>query len=286
MDIIPITGFAEPVNSISHLISAGVFLILAIITLYRGRGNAARMLGVAIYSFFAIALFSLSGVYHLLEPNGGAAYVLRILDHTAIFTMIAGSFTPFHIIMLRGTRRWLPLTIIWLLAITGLTLTAVFFSSISEGWLLSFFLGMGWMGIFTVNQIAKVNKKVAHLIVLGALLYTVGAIIDFIRWPILIEGVLTSHELFHFSIIAAALCHWRAIYEIAHYPVQDEITVVVRELPDQFHAYLFDAQCVAKAATMHELKANLFKWMRNNYPEPLHPSRIRFKFFKEEWMSV
>ncbi|WP_438864638.1 PAQR family membrane homeostasis protein TrhA [Neptunicella sp.] len=220
MSIIPVPGFSEPVNAISHLLAAGVFLILAVFILYRGRGNVARQVSLAIFSFFAVAMFALSGVYHLLEKGSQANYVLRILDYTAIFTMIAGSFTPFHIILLRGRSRWLPLCIIWLLAITGLTLTAIFFDQMSEGLLLSFFLAMGWMGIFTVTQVWAINQRVARLIVGGALFYTLGALLDYARWPMIIDGVLGPHELFHLTIIAAALCHWFAMYNIAYLPQQ------------------------------------------------------------------
>ncbi|WP_416307165.1 PAQR family membrane homeostasis protein TrhA [Neptunicella sp. SCSIO 80796] len=286
MSIIPIPGFSEPVNAISHLLTAGVFLILAIFTLYKGRGNTARQLSLLVFSFFAVALFALSGVYHLLEKGSQASLVLRILDHTAIFTMIAGSFTPFHIILLRGRSRWLPLLIIWPLAITGLTLTAIFFRSMSEGLLLSFFLAMGWMGIFTVIRVWTISKSVAQLIVVGALFYTIGALLDYAQWPVLIDGVIGAHELFHFTIIAAALCHWFAIYNIAYYPLKNELTIVVREFPGQFQAYLFGENCIAKAPTKAELMAGLRHWLVRTYPQKLVPEKIRFKFYQEEWVKL
>lgn len=285
MDIISIPGFDEPFSSISHLFASGLFLVLAVFTLYKGRGSAPRMLGLFVFSFFAIVLFAMSGVFHLLEKGTTASHVLQILDHTAIFTMIAGTFTPFHIILLRGKTRWLPLLIIWLLAITGLTFTAIYFSDMSEGLILSFFLIMGWMGAFTVMWIWRVSADISKLIMWGSALYTVGALVDFFGMPVLMAGVVNAHELFHIAIVAAALCHWRAIYKIAHYPLTERLTVIVKELPNELQGYLF-GQCVARAQNQKELHVKLQQWFSENYPIGLIPRQLYFKFYKEAWVNL
>ena len=286
MNIIPIPGFSEPFSSLSHLLAAGLFLVLTFVTLYRGRGSWPRMLGLFVFGFFTVTLFSLSGVFHLLEKGTNASYVLKILDHTAIYTMIAGSFTPFHMILMRGTARWLPLLMIWLLAIIGLTLTAIFFDGLSEGLLLGVFLAMGWMGLFTVIKVWKISADIGRLIAIGCVFYTLGAVADFANLPLQVPGVFGPHELFHTLIILAALSHWRAIYQIAHYPVQNRLKVLVKEHPEHLQAYLFGKHYAVSATNRFELKRKLSQWLKQNYPSVVLPKQIKFEFAREEWINL
>src|SRR5207253_742757 len=122
MDILPIAGFREPVSSLSHLIGAGVFAVLGFFPIRRGLGSPARVISLAVYVFATIFLLSMSGVYHLLDFGGSARAVLQRLDHGAIFVLIAGTFTPPHIILFRGPGRWGMLLLIWGAAAAGITL--------------------------------------------------------------------------------------------------------------------------------------------------------------------
>ena len=87
---------------------------------------------MVVFAFSCVLLLSISGVYHLLSPGGSGRYVLHRLDHAAIFILIAGSFTPVHAILFRGPWRWGMLAGVWTMAITGLTLKTVYFTSIPE----------------------------------------------------------------------------------------------------------------------------------------------------------
>ena len=146
MNPIPILGFADPVSSWSHLLGAGIAFVGGFFLWHRGRGNAARMTSLMVFSFSLVFLFSMSGTFHMLEFGGTARDVLRRLDHAGIWLLIAGTFTPIHVILFRGGMRWAILLLIWVLAITGLVLEVVFFTSFPESLLLSFFLGLGWLG--------------------------------------------------------------------------------------------------------------------------------------------
>ena len=147
--IYSIPGFSEPVSSLSHLFSAGLFLVLGMVLLHHGRGNRARLLSLGVFVFATVFMLAMSGVFHLLQPGGNGRAVLQRLDHASIFVLIAGTFTPIHIILFRGWRRWAVLTLIWLLTITGLTLTTIFFHDMDERLGLLFYLGLGWLGIIT-----------------------------------------------------------------------------------------------------------------------------------------
>ena len=106
MEIIPLPGFSEPFSSWTHLLAAGTALLGGYVLFTRGRGNALRIFSLLVFSFSLIFLFSMSGVYHLLEPGRAPREVFMHLDHSAIFVLIAGTFTPIHIILFRGPLRW------------------------------------------------------------------------------------------------------------------------------------------------------------------------------------
>ena len=95
-----------------------------------------RLAALSLYSFALIFLFSMSGVYHLLAQAGDARAVLQRLDHAAIWVLIAGTFTPIHVILFRGPWRWLILTTVWVIGLLGLIFEAIFFTSFPQ-WLIT-----------------------------------------------------------------------------------------------------------------------------------------------------
>ncbi|MDH5731356.1 MAG: hemolysin III family protein [Gammaproteobacteria bacterium] len=149
MNILSIPGFSEPMSSLTHLLAAVLALVGGYFLLRRGHGNSLRVFSLLLYTFALIFLFSMSGVYHLLDPEGGPRQVLQRLDHAAIWLLIAGTFTPIHMILFRGAWRWGVLLLVWFIAITGLILEIIFFKQIAEWLSLSFYLGLGWIGIAT-----------------------------------------------------------------------------------------------------------------------------------------
>jgi channel protein (hemolysin III family) len=151
----------------------------------------------------------MSGVFHLLEPQGSARDVLQRLDHAGIFFLIAGSFTAVHGILFRGIWRWGMLLLIWAIAITSITLKTIYFHDLSEWLGLSLYLGMGWLGAITgVLLYRRFGFVFIKPLVYGALAYTAGAVIEFIRMPVLIPGVIGPHELFHIAVLIGLGYHF------------------------------------------------------------------------------
>lgn len=214
--VLSIAGFSDPVSSLTHLAGAVAFAVLGVVLLRRGRGDRARMISLCLFAFSCVLLLSLSGVYHLLEPDTPGREVLKRLDHAAIFVLIAGSFTPVHVILFRGGWRWGMLAGIWGAALAGLVLKTVFFSTMPEWLGLAMYLGLGWMGVISALQLARrYGLRFIQPLLWGALAYTAGALIEFLRWPMLLAGIVGPHEIFHLAVLAGISCHWAFIFGIA-----------------------------------------------------------------------
>jgi channel protein (hemolysin III family) len=214
--IYPIPGFAEPFSSLSHLIGALVFASLTFFLVRRGRGHGASIVSLSVFAFSSVFLLSMSGVYHLLMPGGTARAVLMRLDHAAIFVLIAGTFTPVHIILFRDWWRWGMLGLIWIAAITALVLKAVFFSGFPDALGVALYVGLGWLG--AVPGIAlwrRFGFGFIRPLLWGALAYTIGPVVGAIYKPVLIPGVIGAHELFHIAVLMGLGFHWYFIHRLA-----------------------------------------------------------------------
>lgn len=212
----PISGFSEPFSSLSHLLAAGMFTALGLYLLSGNGGNRVRILGLSVFIFSCVFLLSMSGVFHLLQPGGAGREVLQRLDHAAIFVLIAGTFTPLHMMLFKGWRRWGILLLVWTLAITGLTLKTIFFHQMPEWLGLTFYLGMGWLGLITALLMYQDSGwQFLKPLVYGAMAYTFGALVDFLQFPTLIPGVVGPHELFHLGVLLGIAYHWRLVKQVA-----------------------------------------------------------------------
>lgn len=279
-------GFSEPMASWSHLIGAIIFLIAGVKMLIKARGNWLRIFSLSIYMFSALFLFSMSGVYHLLNKGTSANYVLQILDYAGIYLLIAGTFTPYQIILLRGAKRWIPLLGIWILAITGLTLTAIFFDDMPEWLILVFFLAMGWMSLFTVWFIRKTCLKTVKYIAIGGVLYTVGAIFDFLKWPELIDQIMGAHEIFHLFVLAAAIVHFFSIYVISSLPISEKLILIIRKFPNQFKAHFTTERAFFKGSIETQVQNDATNWVQKNYNQSLKPKKITIKHHREDIIKI
>lgn len=209
MGIISIPGFFEPFSSMLHLLVAGVTLIVGARLVMSVRTRVERWALLA-FAFAATTLFAVSGTYHLLDRGGAPRAILQVIDHAAIFVMIAGTFTAIHGVAFRdGWRRWFVASV-WALAITGLTLKTIFFDSMSEGFGLALYLGLGWLGVLSAWVLWKRRGwRGVRWLFAGGAAYSIGAAYDFAGGPQWIEGVIGAHEVFHIAVVVGAWMHRR-----------------------------------------------------------------------------
>jgi hemolysin III len=204
----------EPVSTWSHC--AGLLLALpgTAILWRRGAGDATKRLSLLVYGLTLAFCYSASSLFHGVRlPAAGIAALAR-LDGVGIFALIAGSYTPLAWCLMRGRwRRW-TLTIVWGVAATATAWIATG-RHFSPAWSTGLYLGMGWGVLACYSEIAAVVSHRALLpIVVGGLSYSLGAVLNLLRWPVLYPGIFGAHELFHLFVLAGSLAHYRFILKV------------------------------------------------------------------------
>ena len=217
-DPLAIPGFADPFSSLSHLCAAAVFAVLAV-PLVRRTGERGARVSLEIFAASAVLLLSMSGVFHLLARGGTARSVVQRLDHAAIFVLIAGTFTPIHAILFRGVARWGMLVLIWTIAVLGVTLKSIYFTSTPVALGLGLYLAMGWIGGLSIVALwRRGGPRFVMPLLPGGLAYTAGGVVEWAQPRPLIGGVIGAHEIFHIAVIVGLALHWRFIRTIAGMP--------------------------------------------------------------------
>lgn len=204
----------EPINSLTHLIGAGVFLVGTVaLVIHRVIIDASvkDLLGTIIFGLSLICLYLASGIYHGYNGSEKVIRVLKKLDHSFIYVLIAGSYTPICLSVLEGQKRILIMSLIWGIAIFGI-LSKILFNNIPRVVYTFFYLIMGWMVMFFIGDLYRnVNPVGFYLLVLGGALYTIGGIIYMIKKPN-ISKAFGFHELFHLFIIGGSLAHYFFVF--------------------------------------------------------------------------
>jgi hemolysin III len=197
------------VSGFSHLGGALAALLVALpLLLYLGRGNLAKEIVLLVYGVCLTLMFSASAVYHLAKSSPAVIPALRKFDHSAIYLLIAGTYTPICFHFFRGAWQWGMLAVIWTMAIIGVAVKIYFIRA--PRWLTAgIYLVMGWMGILGIQQIL-LNMPVAALVwlLLGGVFFTLGAVVYITKILDFVPGVFGFHEVWHIFVILGALCHY------------------------------------------------------------------------------
>lgn len=198
--------YGERLNGWSHLAAAllaaaGVSLLLAI---GAPAMDAWRVTGVAIYGATLLLLFVVSTLYH--STRGRAKAVLRKLDHCAIYLLIAGTYTPFALVTLRGAWGWSLLGVAWGLALLGIA-QELLLGKGARPVSLGIYLVMGWMGLVALQPLAQgLGAKGLAWVIAGGAIYTAGIV-----FYALDERVRHFHGVWHLFVLAGSAAHFVAI---------------------------------------------------------------------------
>jgi len=199
-------GREEVANTISH----GIGLVMAVVALpvlvhsAMEAGDLRFLIGVSVFGATMVLLYHASTLYHSVTHDA-AKRLFRLLDHTAIFLLIAGSYTPFALGVLRGPWGWSMLAAVWTLAIVGITLKTIQRTRHSRISIVLYLL-MGWLAVIAVKPILSlVPIPGIALILAGGIAYT-GGLVFFAA-----HRLRYNHFIWHLFVIAGTTCHFFAV---------------------------------------------------------------------------
>lgn len=176
------------------------------------RGDALQIVGCGVFASCLVLLYLASTIYHALPPSR-AKRLFRLFDHIAIYLVIAGSYTPFLLGVLRGPFGWTLCAVVWGLAALGILhklLLGMRFPQAST----AFYLGMGWLAVVAIGPIAgQLPASGLAWLAAGGLLYTVGVV--FFAW----ERLRYGHVVWHLFVLAGSACHFVAVLRYATLPL-------------------------------------------------------------------
>lgn len=201
----------EPVNGLTHLgaaIAAGIGMVVLIIV---GWGNVGKTISLTIYGASLILLFTASAIYHLVKARPSILNNLRKLDHSAIYLLIAGTYTPFCFNLFTGFWQWGMLILVWSLAFIGV-LVKLFWINAPRWLYTGVYIAMGWLALLGGKEIlANLPAGAIASLLIGGITFTLGAVIYATKSFNFFPGKFGFHEVWHIFVILGALAHFIGI---------------------------------------------------------------------------
>jgi hemolysin III len=208
----------EPGSAITHFIGMLMAIFAAVPLLIKAAHEPSRIyvISLAIYSASMILLYAASTTYHTFDISAKINTILKKWDHMMISVLIAGSYTPICLLVLKGKTGLILLAIVWSFAIVGILIKA--FWVYCPKWISSIlYIGMGWTCVLAFTQILNSMSRTSFLWLLtGGIIYTVGGIIYALKLPIFNSKHKNfgSHEIFHLFVMGGSMCHFVVMYAL------------------------------------------------------------------------
>ncbi|MCX6027693.1 MAG: hemolysin III family protein [Chloroflexi bacterium] len=198
----------EPVSGLTHLGAAVAALAGLIVLVYLARPSAAKVASLSLYGGTLVLMFSASAAYHMATAGPRMLLFLRKLDHSAIYLLIAGSYTPICLHYFTGFWRLGLTAIIWSLALVGIAVKLLIIRA--PRWVTAgIYLMMGWLSIAALREmLATLPTGALVWLLLGGLFFTGGAVIYMLKKPDPYPGVFGFHEVWHIFVILGAFSHF------------------------------------------------------------------------------
>ena len=206
----------RPWSAITHGVGAALS-VLASAVLLAGAAAAAdiwKLVSFAIYGLSMTALYTASTLYHCINTTVEGRIALRKLDHTSIYFLIAGSYTPVCLIALRGPWGWSLFGVIWALAIAGLVMSMTWINC-PRALTSTIYIAMGWLAVIAVYPLWQaLGLRGVFWLLAGGVLYTVGGVLYALKWPGRDNPRFGCHEVFHVFIVLGSAAHFVMMYRI------------------------------------------------------------------------
>ena len=202
----------EPVNALTHLLGAvlSVIGLVMLVIAAAEHGSTLQIVAVTIFGASLVMMYGVSALYHASTLSERGLGHFQRVDHVMIYVLIAGSYTPICLLVLRGRLGTALLITVWALAALGVFQKIVWMHA--PRWLsTALYLGMGWIAVIMVRPlIAAASPGFFFWLLAGGIAYSVGAIVYAKKWP---RGakVFGSHEIWHLFVMAGSFAHYWAI---------------------------------------------------------------------------
>lgn len=202
--------YGEKLNSISHLVGAAFALVGlgALLTIGIQLRDPWIISSFSVFGFTLVLLYTMSTLFHSFHPPK-LKYIFQVLDHVAIYLLIAGTYTPYMLVSLRDGNGFLILGIIWALALVGI-LSEVFLSGRTVKVIqMVIYLGMGWACVFDFASLkASLPEAGLWWLIAGGLAYTGGVLFYILD---LMNRLTHAHGIWHFFVLAGSGCHFVSV---------------------------------------------------------------------------
>jgi len=204
----------EPVNGLTHLGGAVAAFFGLITMLIVGWGSAAKVTSALVYGFGLISMFLASATYHIAKVKPAVLITLRKMDHSAIFLLIAGTYSPFCLIAFTGFWRWGLLIIIWAIAAIGIVVKIFYVKA--PRWLNAvIYVVMGWLCVMAAPQMQSMLPISAmEWLIIGGVIYTLGAVVCVTKFFNFVPGKFGFHEVWHIFVLLGALAHFISVMSL------------------------------------------------------------------------
>lgn len=197
----------ELINSISHGVGTALSITALVLCIVQSavNGNAWGVVSSCIYGASLTVLYCMSTLYHAIT-NPTARKVFRVFDHTSIFFLIAGTYTPITLVTLNGALGWTLFGIVWGAAVLGIVLNAISIEKFKKFSMVCY-IGMGWAALIGIQRIYSLMPREGFVfLLLGGILYTVGIVFYALK------KYKYMHCVWHFFVMAGSIMHFFCIY--------------------------------------------------------------------------
>ena len=192
-----------------HAGTLPVAIALGVVLTVLAEGTALTW-ACAVFLATSTLLFGISALYHRVNWGPRAAALMRRLDHSNIFLLIAGTYTPMTVAALEPPTTQILLTLVWSGALLGI-LFRLFWLSAPRWLYVVLYIGLGWTAVWFAGDLITANLAAVILVMVGGVAYTGGAVVYGLKRPDPAPGVFGFHEVFHTCTVIAFACHWAAM---------------------------------------------------------------------------
>jgi len=199
-----------------HAATFPVTIAAGIVLICLAHGAPAKWAS-AVFMLTSMLLFGNSALYHRFNWRPRTKVILKRIDHANIFLLIAGTYTPLAVLALPPDKGILLLCLVWAGALLGIGFR-VFWISAPRWLYVPIYVALGWAALMYIVDLVNANVAMMVLVLVGGILYTIGAVIYGMKKPNPFPGTFGFHEIFHTLTVLAFLCHWTATLLIAMHP--------------------------------------------------------------------